>query len=43
MFEGNIFKAGIVEEFVVDEMVCKVYFGKNFEFWRKVIDFNEEC
>ena len=31
MFEGNILKAGTAEELASDEMVRKVYLGKNFE------------
>lgn len=42
MFEGNILKAGTAEELAADEMVRKVYLGKNFELRRKVIDLNEE-
>lgn len=38
MFEGNILKAGTAEELAADEMVRKVYLGKNFELKRKVID-----
>ncbi len=38
MFEGNILKSGIAEELAADEMVRKVYLGKNFELRRKVID-----
>ncbi|NJC26706.1 LPS export ABC transporter ATP-binding protein [Neolewinella antarctica] len=37
MFEGNILKAGTAEELAADEMVRKVYLGKNFELRRKVI------
>ena len=40
MFEGNILKAGSAEELAADEMVRKVYLGKNFELRRKVIDLN---
>lgn len=36
MFEGNILKAGTAEELAADEMVRKVYLGKNFELRRKV-------
>jgi len=42
MFEGNILKTGTAEELAADEMVRKVYLGKNFELRRKVIDLNEE-
>lgn len=37
MFEGNILKAGTAEELAADEMVRKVYLGKNFELRRKVL------
>lgn len=37
MFEGNILKAGTSEELAADEMVRKVYLGKNFELRRKTI------
>ena len=36
MFEGNILKAGTAEELAEDEMVRKVYLGKNFELRKKV-------
>ena len=38
MFEGNILKAGTAEELAADEMVRKVYLGKNFVLRRKVMD-----
>lgn len=38
MFEGSILKAGTAEELAADEMVRKVYLGKNFELKRKTID-----
>lgn len=38
MFEGSILKAGTAEELAADEMVRKVYLGKNFEFKRKIIE-----
>jgi lipopolysaccharide export system ATP-binding protein len=38
MFEGSILKAGTSEELAADEMVRKVYLGKNFELRRKIID-----
>ena len=41
MFEGNILKAGTAEELAADEMVRKVYLGKNFELRKKVIDSND--
>ena len=37
MFEGKILKEGIPEELARDEMVRKVYLGKNFEFKTKNI------
>lgn len=39
MFEGGILKAGQPEELANDEMVRKVYLGKNFELRTKKIDF----
>lgn len=41
MFEGNILKAGTAEELAADEMVRKVYLGKNFELRRKEINLDE--
>lgn len=38
MFEGNILKAGTAEELAADEMVRKVYLGKNFELKKKIIN-----
>ena len=38
MFEGNILKAGTAEELAADEMVRKVYLGKNFELRKKNLD-----
>lgn len=38
MFEGAILKAGTAEELAADEMVRKVYLGKNFELRRKIIE-----
>ncbi len=38
MFEGNILKAGTAEELAADEMVRKVYLGKNFVLKRKVME-----
>ena len=38
MFEGNILKAGTAEELAADEMVRKVYLGKNFKLRKKIID-----
>jgi lipopolysaccharide export system ATP-binding protein len=37
MFEGAILKAGTADELAADEMVRKVYLGKNFELRRQVI------
>ena len=37
MFEGKILKEGIPEDLAKDELVRKVYLGKNFEFKRKKI------
>jgi lipopolysaccharide export system ATP-binding protein len=37
MFEGKILKEGIPEELARDQMVRKVYLGKNFEFKKKNI------
>jgi len=31
MFEGNILKQGTAEELAADEVVRRVYLGKNFE------------
>ncbi len=39
MFEGSILKAGTPEELAKDEMVRKVYLGKNFELRRKKVEF----
>lgn len=36
MFEGDILKAGTAEELAADEMVRKVYLGKNFELRKKI-------
>ncbi len=38
MFEGRILKAGTAEELAADEMVRKVYLGRNFELKKKVIN-----
>lgn len=37
MFEGGILKAGIPEDLAEDEMVRKVYLGRNFELRKKKI------
>ena len=42
MFEGSILKTGTAEELAADEMVRKVYLGKNFELRKKVIDLDEK-
>jgi lipopolysaccharide export system ATP-binding protein len=41
MFEGSILKAGTSEELAADEMVRKVYLGKNFELRKKVTGSDE--
>ena len=41
MFEGDILKAGTAEELAEDEMVRKVYLGRNFEFKRKVLNWED--
>ena len=41
MFEGGILKDGTAEELAADELVRKVYLGKNFELRRKVIDLDK--
>ena len=38
MFEGSILKAGTPEELAQDEMVRKVYLGKNFELRKKKVE-----
>jgi lipopolysaccharide export system ATP-binding protein len=38
MFEGNIMKEGTPEDLAKDEMVRKVYLGKNFELRKKKIN-----
>jgi len=42
MSEGSILRAGTAEELAVDEMVKKVYLGKNFELKRIAINLDEE-
>lgn len=37
LFEGNILKSGTAEELAADEMVRKVYLGKNFELRKKKV------
>lgn len=41
MFEGRILKDGTAEELAADELVRKVYLGKNFELRKKIIDLEE--
>ena len=41
MFEGSILKAGTAEELADDEVVRRVYLGKNFELKKKVIELEE--
>ena len=42
MFEGQILRSGVAEILAEDEVVRRVYLGKNFELRRKIIDVNEE-
>ena len=42
MFEGKILKDGTAEELANDEMVRKVYLGKNFELKKKIIDVQDQ-
>jgi len=42
MFEGQILREGTAEVLAADEVVRRVYLGKNFELNRKVISFDEE-
>ena len=37
MFEGKILKEGTPEELAKDEMVRKVYLGKNFELRKNLV------
>lgn len=41
MFEGKILRAGTAESLAEDEIVRKVYLGKNFVLRKKVLDINE--
>ncbi len=41
LFEGKILKQGTAEELAADEIVRKVYLGKNFELKRKKFDVEE--
>ena len=42
MFEGQILREGTAEVLATDEVVRRVYLGKNFELKRKVISFGDE-
>lgn len=42
MFEGSILRAGSAEQLAEDEVVRKVYLGKNFELKRKILNFDDE-
>ena len=42
MFEGSILRAGTAEELAADEMVRKVYLGRNFELKKKQLNISEE-
>ena len=42
MFEGSILRTGTAEELAEDEVVRRVYLGKNFELKRKVLNLDEE-
>jgi len=42
MFEGKILRSGTAEELAQDEVVRKVYLGKNFELRKKIIDVEHE-
>lgn len=42
MFEGQILREGTAEVLAADEVVRRVYLGKNFELKRKVISFDDE-
>lgn len=41
MFEGSILKHGTAEQLAEDEMVRKVYLGRNFELRKKIVDLDE--
>lgn len=41
MFEGSILRTGTAEQLAEDEVVRRVYLGKNFELKRKILDFDE--
>lgn len=42
MFEGGILMAGTPEELAADEVVRRVYIGKNFELKRTIIEFDDD-
>lgn len=42
MFEGSILRTGSAEELAEDEVVRRVYLGKNFELKRKVLNLDEQ-
>lgn len=42
MFEGSILRTGTAEQLAEDEVVRRVYLGKNFELKRKVLDLDEK-
>ena len=42
MFEGKILKSGIPEDLAKDKMVRKLYLGENFEFRKKILEFNSK-
>ena len=42
MFEGQILREGTAEVLATDEVVRRVYLGKNFELKRKIISFDDE-
>jgi lipopolysaccharide export system ATP-binding protein len=42
MFEGNILKAGSAEELAEDEVVRRVYLGRNFELKKKNLDYYDQ-
>ena len=41
MFEGSILKQGTSEQLAEDEMVRKVYLGRNFELRKKIVDIDD--
>ncbi len=42
MFEGSILRTGTAEELAEDEVVRRVYLGKNFELKKKTLDFDDK-